>query len=99
MTASSKAKAAGTTVGAVSKKTDVHTNTLRDWCRDKPKLYAIVLKGCKPRKTATCTWVYEEYDFWESTCGQGVRIENGGPQENGMNYCSHCGNKLIEELR
>ncbi len=48
MTPSQQAKAAGLkSLADVSRKTGVAVSTLKDWHRHKPKLFAIVIKGCE----------------------------------------------------
>jgi len=45
---SQQAKAAGLkSLAAVSALTGVSRSTLNDWHRDKPKLFKVVLEGCK----------------------------------------------------
>ena len=48
MTPSQQAKAAGLkSLAAVTKITGVSKSTLFDWHKNKPRLFAVVLKGCK----------------------------------------------------
>jgi hypothetical protein len=48
MSPSRQAKAAGLkNLSEVSEKTGVSLQTLTNWHRDKPKLFAVVLAGCK----------------------------------------------------
>ena len=43
----------------------------------------------------TCEWSHEESDgFWESSCGDAWRFDDGGPKENNMHFCHHCGKTL-----
>lgn len=44
-------------------------------------------------------WI-EESDGWDgsfwtcSACGESMVFIDGGPEENGFDYCSHCGTKM-----
>ncbi|WP_440111681.1 hypothetical protein [Acidovorax sp. BL-A-41-H1] len=43
----------------------------------------------------TCEWTHDEADgFWETSCGEAWRFDDGGPSENGMKYCHSCGKHL-----
>ena len=51
MTASEQAKAAGLkSLAEVTRLTGVSKETLTNWQRNKPKLFAVVLKGCVAAK-------------------------------------------------
>jgi hypothetical protein len=53
MTASQSAKSAGLkSLAEVVELTGVSHQTLNNWHNDKPKLFAVVLTGCKTIKTA-----------------------------------------------
>jgi hypothetical protein len=44
----------------------------------------------------TCTWTLDEIDgYWQTECGEAWVFSEGGPSENGQNFCHHCGGKLI----
>lgn len=46
-----------------------------------------------------CEWTPEDYEGagdWNTSCGQAFRLDEGGPVENGMNFCYGCGLPLIE---
>lgn len=52
MTPAQQAKAEGLrSLSAVSEMTGVSLQTLTNWHRDKPKLFAVVLAGCKALST------------------------------------------------
>jgi hypothetical protein len=42
-----------------------------------------------------CKWVEADPDFddsmWETSCGEAFTFINGGPTENGVLFCHHCG--------
>ena len=46
----------------------------------------------------TCMWtqIGDEFDgpVWESTCGELWSFIDGGPKENRVSYCHHCGKKV-----
>ena len=44
------------------------------------------------RTVRHCRWTHDEYhDYWHTGCGQDWCFEDGGPKENGVRYCYHCG--------
>jgi hypothetical protein len=47
----------------------------------------------------TCTWTPEEDDnmpgTWASSCGELWSFMDGGPVENRVTYCHHCGGKVV----
>jgi len=47
-----------------------------------------------------CTWTPEDDDSmpdtWSSACGQMWSFIDGGPEENRVSYCHHCGGKVIK---
>lgn len=56
-----------------------------------------ILDICQPQ----CEWKMSNdgfYDVWESTCGNSFVLNDGSPEDNEMNYCSHCGGKLIQPI-
>lgn len=42
-------------------------------------------------------WVYDPDGYWKTGCGEAFQISEGGPAENGMLFCYHCGHPLKEE--
>jgi len=46
MTPSQQTKPLGLTVKQVSQLTNTSTQTLDNWCKNKPELFAVVLAGC-----------------------------------------------------
>ena len=51
--------------------------------------------------TESCTWKQTDTehmpDTWEADCGAMWTFTDGGPQDNGMNFCLKCGKPLTEE--
>lgn len=49
----------------------------------------------------SCKWtqVDDEHmpDTWQADCGAMWTFTDGGPQDNGMNFCPNCGKPLIEK--
>lgn len=47
-------------------------------------------------KEKLCEWHLgdEENGIWESSCGEAWSFIDGGPQENRVSYCHHCGYKV-----
>jgi hypothetical protein len=47
----------------------------------------------------TCTWTPEDDDnmpgTWASSCGELWSFIDGGPAENRVTYCHHCGGKVL----
>jgi len=45
----------------------------------------------------TCTWALddEESGTWASSCGELWSFIDGGPAENRVSYCHHCGGKVV----
>ena len=45
----------------------------------------------------TCEWILadDDYNIWDSACGQAFNLEEGNPQTNNMSYCCFCGCKII----
>lgn len=57
------------------------------------------LAWCAARRTTPdreCEWKCDDIDngTWESCCGEIWTFIDGGPVENGMLFCHHCGGKL-----
>jgi hypothetical protein len=48
-----------------------------------------------------CEWVYDEqYDCWDTKCGNSFCYNDGGPEENGQKYCGYCGRQIkVEEMK
>lgn len=43
----------------------------------------------------TCEWTHNDDDgFWETSCGEAWRFDDGGPKENNMHFCHCCGKSL-----
>lgn len=58
-------------------------------------------EGKKELKTTNdskpCIWSQEEFDeynMWNTECGESFCLETDTPKENKMNYCCYCGKKL-----
>ena len=52
------------------------------------------------RLRATCRWtnvMCEDYDVWDTECGQAHQFETDGPAENLHTFCPYCGCTLHEE--
>lgn len=49
-----------------------------------------------PAQPLTCTWTLddEESGTWASSCGELWSFIDGGPDENRVSYCHHCGGKV-----
>ena len=44
-----------------------------------------------------CEWKYNRYDDIQlSSCNNIFYFEEGGPTENGFNFCPFCGKSLVE---
>ena len=43
-----------------------------------------------------CTWTQtdDEDGIWSSSCGELWSFIDGGPKENRVSYCHHCGKKV-----
>lgn len=43
-----------------------------------------------------CAWSLADEDasIWETACGHAFMFNDGGPQENGAQFCPYCGGKL-----
>ena len=48
-------------------------------------------------KWLTCDDGWGDVHYQCSECGQEWCLNDGTPEENGMNYCPHCGAKNVEE--
>ena len=45
-----------------------------------------------------CKWVQDDdsVDRYDTYCGQSWEFNDGGVEQNGMNYCHSCGGKIVE---
>ena len=52
-----------------------------------------------PAQPLTCAWTRDddESSTWASSCGELWSFIDGGPDENNVAYCHHCGGKVIKE--
>ena len=50
-------------------------------------------------QTKVCHWKLEDDDIalWQGECGEEWCFHEGGPKENNMNFCPHCGGIAIVE--
>ena len=47
------------------------------------------------REPLTCEWTHNDDDgYWDTSCGNAWRFDDGGPKENNMNFCHCCGKTL-----
>ena len=47
------------------------------------------------REPLTCEWTHDDDDgYWDTSCGNAWRFDDGGPKENNMNFCHCCGKTL-----
>lgn len=46
----------------------------------------------------TCAWSQEDTDsgVWETECDNLFELFDGGPSDNGFNFCPYCGGHLVE---
>ena len=45
-----------------------------------------------------CLWTYDEqYDKWDTACGEFFCCLVGNPQNNGMKFCPYCGKELTTQ--
>jgi hypothetical protein len=56
------------------------------------------LLSTAPAQPLTCAWTLddEESGTWASSCGELWSFIDGGPDENRVSYCHHCGGKVIK---
>jgi hypothetical protein len=62
------------------------------------KLYTAA--GAAPAaKVPECQWLLDDDDSstWQTACGALWQFTDGGPAENLMKYCHHCGGKVVLE--
>ena len=45
-----------------------------------------------------CKWVQDDdsVERYDTYCGQSWEFNDGGVEQNGMNYCHSCGGKIVE---
>lgn len=43
-----------------------------------------------------CVWEEAEDGVWQTSCGNEWQFEEGGPSDNGQEYCGYCGKPLSE---
>lgn len=50
--------------------------------------------------TEQCNWSQDdcEGDNWTTRCGQYFRLDEGGPVDNGMEFCCFCGKPTTQTL-
>jgi len=63
------------------------------------KSYAAALSMVKVLQKK-CEWTLDscpDYDIWNTACGQSWSFECDGIEENGVNYCHHCGGKVLQQ--
>jgi hypothetical protein len=41
-----------------------------------------------------CTWTEDDDGPWDVECGNRFEFNEGGPPENGFDFCPYCGKKL-----
>ena len=47
--------------------------------------------------TASCAWTQDfENGYWETACNNAFDFDDGGPRDNGFNFCPYCGAPLAE---
>jgi len=51
----------------------------------------------EPDERATCEWTVEDDDngTWQSSCGELWSFIEGGPKENRVSFCHHCGKPAV----
>lgn len=56
------------------------------------------MKGMTETTGKDCIWAQEDEDgdHWVTDCGNELILNEGGPVDNGMEYCCYCGSKLTE---
>ena len=56
-------------------------------------------QALKAENEKTCTWKRDDIDdMWETECGQGWTMLEGGLEDNKVKYCPYCGCKIIEQV-
>lgn len=42
-----------------------------------------------------CVWMHDQdFDFFDTDCGEAFQFIDGSPKDNGLNFCCYCGRKL-----
>jgi len=36
----------------------------------------------------------QDWDYWETSCGESFYLEDGTPRDNNMRFCPYCGRRL-----
>ena len=49
----------------------------------------------EPDERAACEWSDDDYGNWESSCGELWSFIDGGPKENRVSFCHHCGKPAV----
>ncbi len=47
---------------------------------------------------SVCDWQQEEEGQWETDCDETFEFQEGGPLDNGFEWCPYCGKKLVETI-
>jgi len=64
------------------------------WCRaEKAEAEVKRLTG----KSKSCKWQQDSDGNWETECHEMFILNDGGPNDNRMNYCPYCGCVIEEE--
>ena len=64
-------------------------------CASAEKAWQAALRQAIAQPEA-CTWTQtdDEDGIWSSSCGELWSFIDGGPKENRVSYCHHCGKKV-----
>jgi hypothetical protein len=47
-----------------------------------------------------CEWTEDTDDgSWDTACGHRFQFTDGGPKENGQQFCGYCGRSLKAKIR
>lgn len=44
-----------------------------------------------------CAWTEDGDGSWQTDCKKSFCFNDGTPEDNEMNFCCFCGNKIIQE--
>lgn len=60
------------------------------------KLLQSLISQTTPSTSQQCEWSFSDDDCstWASSCGELWSFIDGGPKENRVSYCHHCGNPV-----
>jgi hypothetical protein len=62
-----------------------------------------VINACPSgRGNEVCHWTLTpnpDYEVWETDCGEGYQLVEGGPKDNDMRFCCYCGKTLVEQIK